>query len=222
MIRKYAEIFCWKNVSSFCSVKATHIFSAKNFRKLYIESAKIVNEMALNKLVKLTMLWTTRPWYFSYCSRKAYVVGTHKKRLGEALLMSIHNISFCGEIRKKCCYPLLSGAVKPCHFIFYPFFIAPDKACFFFFFFFFKEKHMISEVSWQGASNEYPQLKLLSRNEKNLHKKSLGKALLMSTLSIHFSWEIRKTLYGYPSYLELCFFSNLVSFVQSLYVYFLS
>ena len=62
MIRKYAEIFCWKNVSSFCSAKATHIFSAKNIRILYIKSAKTVNEMTLNKLVKLTMLWTTGPW----------------------------------------------------------------------------------------------------------------------------------------------------------------
>ena len=35
MICKYAEIFCWKNVSSFCSAKATHIFSAKNIRVLY-------------------------------------------------------------------------------------------------------------------------------------------------------------------------------------------
>ena len=57
MIRIYAEIFCWKNVSSFCSAKATHIFSAKNFRKLYIESAKIVNEMTLNELIKLTTLF---------------------------------------------------------------------------------------------------------------------------------------------------------------------
>ena len=62
MIRKYAEIFCWKNVSSFCSAKATHIFSAKNIRILCIESAKTVNEMTLNELVKLTMLWTTGPW----------------------------------------------------------------------------------------------------------------------------------------------------------------
>ena len=61
MIRKYAEIFCWKNGSSFCSAKATHIFSAKNIRILYIESAKIVNEMTLNELVKLTTLWTTGP-----------------------------------------------------------------------------------------------------------------------------------------------------------------
>ena len=61
MIRKYAEIFCWKNVSSFCSAKATHIFSAKNIRVLYIESIKTVNKMTLNELVKLTMLWTTGP-----------------------------------------------------------------------------------------------------------------------------------------------------------------
>ena len=64
MIRKYAEIFCWKNVSSFCIAKATHIFSAKNIRILYIESAKTVNEMTLNELVKLTTLWTTGPWLF--------------------------------------------------------------------------------------------------------------------------------------------------------------
>ena len=41
---------------------ATHIFSAKNIRILYIESAKTVNKMTLNELVKLTMLWTTGPW----------------------------------------------------------------------------------------------------------------------------------------------------------------
>ena len=41
-------------MSSFCSAKATHIFSAKNIRILYIESAKTVNEMTLNELVKLT------------------------------------------------------------------------------------------------------------------------------------------------------------------------
>ena len=37
-------------MSSFCSAKATHIFSAKNIRILYIESAKTVNEMTLNEL----------------------------------------------------------------------------------------------------------------------------------------------------------------------------
>ena len=29
---------------------------------------------------------------------KKYVVGTHQKRLGEALLMSTHNIFLCGEV----------------------------------------------------------------------------------------------------------------------------
>ena len=32
---------------------------------------------------------------------KTYVAGTHEKCLGEALLMSTHNIRFYGEIRKK-------------------------------------------------------------------------------------------------------------------------
>ena len=67
MIRKYAEIFCWKNVSSFCTAKATHIFSAKNFSILHIESAKTVHEMAFKELVKLTTLWTTGRW-FSDCN----------------------------------------------------------------------------------------------------------------------------------------------------------
>ena len=62
MIRKYAEIVCCKNVSSFSSAKATHIFSAKNIRISCIESARTVNEMTLNKLVKLTTLWTTGSW----------------------------------------------------------------------------------------------------------------------------------------------------------------
>ena len=74
MIRKYAEIFCWKNVSSFCSAKATHIFSAKNIRILCIESAKTVNEMALNKLVKLTTLWKTGP--STFLLKKCVLSGT--------------------------------------------------------------------------------------------------------------------------------------------------
>ena len=50
------EFFAEKNVSSFCSAKATHIFSAENIRIMCIESAKTVNEMTLNELVKLTTL----------------------------------------------------------------------------------------------------------------------------------------------------------------------
>ena len=71
MIRKYVEIFCWKNVSSFCNAKATHIFSAKSIRILYIESAKTVNEMTLNELVKLTKLWTTGPWSILFATHPA-------------------------------------------------------------------------------------------------------------------------------------------------------
>ena len=55
------KFFAEKNVSSFWRAKATTIFSAKNIRILYIESAKTVNEMTLNELVKLTTLWTTGP-----------------------------------------------------------------------------------------------------------------------------------------------------------------
>ena len=60
MIHKYAEIFCWKNVSSFCSAKATHIFSAKNIIILLIEAAKTVND-ALNNWalisIRIDILW---------------------------------------------------------------------------------------------------------------------------------------------------------------------
>ena len=47
------KFFAEKNVSSFCSAKATHILSAKNIKLLYIESTKTVNEMTLNPLIKL-------------------------------------------------------------------------------------------------------------------------------------------------------------------------
>ena len=50
--------------------KATHIFSAKNIRILYIEFPKTVNEMTLNELVKLTMLWTTGPWVLAVPIRR--------------------------------------------------------------------------------------------------------------------------------------------------------
>ena len=98
MIRKYADFFCWKNVSSFCSAKATHIFSAKNIRLLYIESAKTVNEMTLNELVKLTTLWTTGPWIPSWTSILFYeikkpdlsVLPSHNSTLWKQQLQGIH------------------------------------------------------------------------------------------------------------------------------------
>ena len=46
---------------AFAVQKLLKFFQQKNIRILYIESAKTVNEMTLNELVKLTMLWTTGP-----------------------------------------------------------------------------------------------------------------------------------------------------------------
>ena len=34
---KYIDIFCWKNVSSFCIAKATHIFAAKTSMYMYLK-----------------------------------------------------------------------------------------------------------------------------------------------------------------------------------------
>ena len=46
---------------AFAVQKLLTFFQQKIIRILYIESAKTVNEMTLNELVKLTMLWTTGP-----------------------------------------------------------------------------------------------------------------------------------------------------------------
>ena len=53
------KFFAEKSVSSFCSY--SHFFSKKYQNIVCIESAKKVNEMTLNELVKLTTLWTTGP-----------------------------------------------------------------------------------------------------------------------------------------------------------------
>ena len=56
----YANIFAEKNVSSFCK-SYSHFFS-KNTCELAIILIRTVNILTTNKLVKLTMLWTTGPW----------------------------------------------------------------------------------------------------------------------------------------------------------------
>ena len=101
---------CWnfllKNVSSFCRAKATHIFSAKKISILYIESAKTVNEMTLNELVKLTMLWTSGPRIWQFWDNflqfpiKWYLVGTCYTHTTEAILMSKHNILSTKRLNK--------------------------------------------------------------------------------------------------------------------------
>ena len=57
------EVFAEKMRVAF-AVQKLLTFLAKNIRILYVESAKTVNEMTLNKLVKLTMLRTTGPSTF--------------------------------------------------------------------------------------------------------------------------------------------------------------
>ena len=72
---------CWNFLLKKCeSAKATHILSAKNIRILYIESAKTVNERTLNKLVKLTMLWTTGPRCFDSWSTVTYNIPKYSQR----------------------------------------------------------------------------------------------------------------------------------------------
>ena len=55
--------FCWKNVSSFCSAKASLIFfSTKKIRVFGYKVVKHLTSWPLNELIKLTMLWKTGPW----------------------------------------------------------------------------------------------------------------------------------------------------------------
>ena len=48
-------------------VRVAHIFFSKNTCDLYIVLTKTVNILTTNELVKLTMLWTTGPWYLEVC-----------------------------------------------------------------------------------------------------------------------------------------------------------
>ena len=60
------KFFAEKMWVAFAVQKLPTFFQQKNIRILYIESAKTVNEMTLNELVKLTTLWTTGPWLLLY------------------------------------------------------------------------------------------------------------------------------------------------------------
>ena len=60
------KFFAEKMWVAFAVQKLLTFFSAKNIRILYIESAKTVNEMTLNELVKLTTLWTKVPGFIPY------------------------------------------------------------------------------------------------------------------------------------------------------------
>ena len=88
------------------SAKATHIFSAKNIKILYIESAKTVNEMTLNELVKLTTLCTTGPRALDksviliLCIQGIFFLFFHKMGSLEVLQMSTHKMIFMEKKEK--------------------------------------------------------------------------------------------------------------------------
>ena len=66
--------------------KLLAFFSAKQIRILYIESAKTVNGMTLNELVKLTTLWTTGP---SWNQREKETLETNMSAL--KILITLHS-----------------------------------------------------------------------------------------------------------------------------------
>ena len=61
LISNIHQYFCWKNVRSFCSAKASLIFSARNISVFGYKMVKHLMSWSLNELIKLTMLWTTGP-----------------------------------------------------------------------------------------------------------------------------------------------------------------
>ena len=61
--------------------KLLRFFSAKNIRILYIESAKTVNEMTLNELVKLTTFEQSGPRLLSIKAYVFMVLYYYKKNL---------------------------------------------------------------------------------------------------------------------------------------------
>ena len=81
---------CWnfllKNMwVAFAVRKLLTFFQQKNIKILYIESAKTVHEMTLNKLVKLTTLWTTGPRCWGIHS----LVQLHKEEMVSLLFLPV-------------------------------------------------------------------------------------------------------------------------------------
>ena len=68
LISQIHQYFCWKNVRGFWSAKASLIFSTKNITVFRNKVVKHLTSWSLNGLVKLTMLWTTGPWWDISCS----------------------------------------------------------------------------------------------------------------------------------------------------------
>ena len=77
---------------------APHIFSSKNISTLDFRRTRILNESLTNDFVKLTMLWTTGPW-FTLIVYSSYSAGEEKYPYflfhGETALCKI--LKFQGE-----------------------------------------------------------------------------------------------------------------------------
>ena len=63
------KFFAEKMRVAFAVQKLLTFFQQKISEYYNIESAKTVNEMTLNKLVKLTAPWTTGPRYYTDCTK---------------------------------------------------------------------------------------------------------------------------------------------------------
>ena len=103
-------------MSSFCKCKSYSHFFSKSINVYAIFNDQSFNDVLTNDILSFEQLVPAK--YFSCNSRKTYVVGTHKKYLNEALLVSTHNIYFGGEINmskefldKKKMFPILSHVV---------------------------------------------------------------------------------------------------------------
>ena len=129
------------------SVASTHIFSPKNIRILYIESAKTVNEMTVNELVKLTMLWTTGPWtdtpFIQSYDRR--IRGRHLSITKTCLFKYTENFT-----TKKWKFSDKNSDA---------FHISDQNI----------DCGFSLELPWPGGSNEYPQSMFLSRNKKIMY-----------------------------------------------------
>ena len=86
----------WWNVLLKKMWVATHILPAKIIRIWFIESAKTVNEMTLNELVKLPTLWTTGP---SICAH-SFIRNRHLIVAGYAVRVE-GNLASCLLLMKR-------------------------------------------------------------------------------------------------------------------------
>ena len=61
-----AYIFAEKMWVAFAFAKATHIFFSAKIPELDIVLTRTVNILTTNELAKVTMLWTTGPWFLFF------------------------------------------------------------------------------------------------------------------------------------------------------------